>query len=400
MPITLLLDLDDTLLETHTETFFPAYLQALSGAVSHLVPPETMLPALMSGTKRMMANLDPALTLREVFDAYFFKKLGMERDSLQATIDNFYDEVFPTLGSLTKALPEAVRLVDWAFAQGHRVAIATNPLFPRKATEHRLRWAGLPPEKYSFALISSYESFHFAKESIAYFAEMMGQMGWPEDPVLMVGNDTEMDIRPAQQAGFPVFWVKINDEVSPEFAADRPSAIPQGSLDEFRTWLEGIDPQVLQPSYNSPQALLAVMRSTPAALASLTRDLPAPAWTRSSKPDEWCLTEIFGHLRDVDREVNLPRLRKIMADDNPFIASAATDDWVKERQYARQEGHSSLAEFTVERKELLALLADLQSGWKRPARHAIFGPTNLQELVGFIAEHDRAHVKQAREALR
>lgn len=112
------------------------------------------------------------------------------------------------------------------------------------------------------------------------------------------------------------------------------------------------------------------------------------------------MTEIFGHLRDVDREVNLPRLRKIMADDNPFIASAATDDWVKERQYARQEGHSSLAEFTVERKELLALLADLQSGWKRPARHAIFGPTNLQELVGFIAEHDRAHVKQAREALR
>jgi len=395
MPITLLLDLDDTLLETHTETFFPAYFQALSGALSHLAPPETMLSALMSGTKRMLTNLDPALTLREVFDACFYPKLGMQREALQPAIDDFYGEVFPTLGSLTKALPEAVRLVDWAFAQGHRVAIATNPLFPRTATEHRLRWAGLPPEKYPFALISSYESFHFAKESIAYFAEMMGQMGWPEDPVLMVGNDTEMDLRPAQQAGFPVFWAKTNDEVSPEFAL-----VHQGSLDEFRTWLEGIDPQSLQPAYNSPQALLAVLRSTPAALASLTCDLPAPAWTRSPKPDEWCLNEILGHLRDVDRDVNLPRLRKILADDNPFIASAATDDWVKERQYARQDGRVSLAEFTTARKELLALLVDLQSEWKRPARHAIFGPTNFQELVGFIAEHDRAHVKQAREAIR
>ncbi|MBA4379396.1 MAG: HAD family hydrolase, partial [Anaerolinea sp.] len=175
MPITLLLDLDDTLLETRTETFFPAYLQALSGALSHLAPPEAMLPALMSGTKRMLANLDPALTLRDVFDACFYPKVGMQREALQPAIDDFYDEVFPTLGSLTKVLPEAVRLVDWAFAQGHRVAIATNPLFPRTATEHRLRWAGLPPEKYPFALISSYESFHFAKESIAYFAELMGQ---------------------------------------------------------------------------------------------------------------------------------------------------------------------------------------------------------------------------------
>jgi len=395
MTITLLLDLDDTLLETNTETFFPAYLQALSGALSHVVPPETMLPALMSGTKRMMDNLDPALTLREVFNAYFFKKLGMKRDSLQATIDNFYDEVFPTLGSLTKARPEAVRLVDWAFVQGYRVAVATNPIFPLEAIEHRLRWADLPPEKYPFALVSSYERFHFTKEAIAYFGEIMGQMGWPEDPVVMVGNDVDMDLRSAQQAGFPVFWVKNGIEPSPEF-----SATPQGSLGEFRAWLESVDPHTLQPVYNTPQALLAILRSTPAALASLTLDLAAPAWTRQPQPGEWCLTEIVGHLRDVDRDVNLPRLRKVLAEVNPFMAGEVTDDWVKDRQYARQDGRASLAEFTTIRKELLALLDGLLAEWDRPARHAIFGPTSLQELVGFMAEHDRVHVKQAFEAIR
>ena len=395
MTITLLLDLDDTLLETNTENFFPAYLQALSGALSHLVPPEIILPALMSGTRRMMDNLDPSLTLREVFDAYFFKKLGMERDSLQATIDNFYDEVFPTLGSLTTARPEAVPLVDWAFAQGYRVAVATNPLFPLEAIEHRLRWADLPPEKYPFALVSSYERFHFTKEAIAYFGEIMGLMGWPEDPVVMVGNDVDMDLRPAQQAGFPVYWVRNGIETSSEFLL-----IPQGSLGEFHAWLESVDQQTLQPAYNSPQALVALLRSTPAALASLTIDLTAPAWTRQPQPGEWCLTEIVGHLRDVDRDVNLPRLHRLLAETNPFMAGEVTDEWVKERQYARQDGRASLVEFTTIRKELLALLNDLQAEWDRPARHAIFGPTSLQELVGFMAEHDRLHVRQAFKAIR
>ena len=72
---------------------------------------------------------------------------------------------------------------------------------------------------------------------------------------------------------------------------------------------------------------------------------------------------------------------------------------MKERQYARQDGRDSLAQFTAVRKELLALLDGLQAEWNRLARHAIFGPTSLQELVGFMAGHDRLHVKQAFEAI-
>jgi hypothetical protein len=273
--------------------------------------------------------------------------------------------------------------------------VATNPLFPLKAIEHRLRWAGLPPEKYQFTLISSYERFHFVKEAVAYFGEVMGQMGWPEDPVVMVGNDLDMDLRPAQQAGFPIFWVKNGAADAPEFAD-----VPQGQLADLRAWLESVDPRALQPSFDSPTAMLGVLRSTPAALSSLTRGLPAPAWTRSPAPGEWSLTEIIGHLRDVDRDVNLPRLDKILAEVNPFIAGEVTDAWVKERQYASQDGRDSLAAFTALRKELLARLDGLQAEWERSARHAIFGPTTLRELVGFMAEHDRVHVRQACAAMR
>jgi FMN phosphatase YigB (HAD superfamily) len=394
MPITLLLDLDDTLLNTNMDAFIPAYYQALSAALADKVSPEIMLPALVDGTKAMMANMDPALTLREVFDTHFFPKLNVDRLALRERIDHFYDEVFPELGSLTSPIPEAVGLVEWAFAQGHRVIIATNPLFPLKAIQHRLRWAGLSPEKYPFALVTSYETFHFTKEKVAYYPEMLAQLGWPDDPAVMVGDDIEREVKPTQAAGVPVFWVRKPGEVSPE-----PVGVPQGTLISFRSWLEKATLPGLKVSFESPPALLANLRSTPAALATITASLSHQAWRRIPAPAEWCLTEIICHLRDMEREVNLPRLRKVLAEQNPFLVGEATDGWVKERLYADQDGPQALAEFTVARKETLGLLDGLVDEWSRPSRHSIFGPTSLQELVGFIASHDRAHVQQVWKTL-
>ncbi len=395
MPITLLLDLDDTLLNTNMDAFIPAYFQALSGALVDVVAPQVMLPALMEGTKAMLANRDPALTLQEVFDAHFFPRLNMDRPLLQERIDQFYDDVFPGLRSLTTPIPEAVRLVDWAFEQGHRVVIATNPLFPLKAVQHRLRWAGLPPEKYPFALVTSYENMHFTKETVAYYPEMFAQLGWPDDPAVMVGDDIEREVKPTRAAGLPVFWVRKTDEVFAELAG-----VPQGPLESFRGWLEKAEPEALNISFKSSQALLANLRSSPAALATLTSSLPQKAWTKRPAPAEWCLTEIICHLRDVEREVNLPRIRKILAEENPFLPGEVTDVWVKERHCADQDGPQALAGFVEARKQTLALLDGLQIEWSRLARHAIFGTTNLQELVGIVAGHDRVHIQQAWKTIR
>ena len=395
MPITLLLDLDDTLLNTNMDAFIQAYFQALSGALADLVAPDVMLPGLMGGTKAMLANRDPAKTLLEVFYAHFFSKLDQDHTVLQERIDRFYVEVFPRLGSLTTPIPEAVRLVDWAFEQGHRVVIATNPLFPLIAIQHRLRWAGLPPEKYPFALVTSNENFHFTKESIAYYPEVLAQLGWPEDPAVMVGDDIEREVKPTQAAGLPVFWVRKAGEISSELVR-----VPQGPLESFRGWLEKTDPAALKISFERSQALLANLRSSPAALATLTSALPPEAWKRALAPGEWCLTEIICHLRDVEREVTLPRLRKVLAEENPFLVGEVTDVWAKERRYADQDGPQALADFTEVRKQTLVLLDGLQAEWSRPARHAIFGPTTLQELVGFTAGHDRIHIQQAWKTMR
>lgn len=390
---TLLLDLDDTLLDTNMQAFIPAYFSALAAALSDSVSPEMMLPALMGGTKAMMKNEDPSLTLREVFDAYFFPKLGLESAALQQKIDNFYDETFPSLSHVASQRPEAVEFVRWAFEAGHRVAVATNPYFPLKAVQHRMRWAGLPPEEYDFALVSSYETFHFTKEIAAYFPEFLAQLGWPEGPVVMVGNDLEMDLLPARKAGLPVFWMRAGkDDGHPD--------IPQGSFADLRVWLEAGDPASITPTFSTPESILNILRSTPAALSSLVKSLPPAAWERHPEPGEWCLTEILCHLRDVETDVNLPRLQKLLAEDNPFLPGVDSDDWVHARNYAAQDGRLALSSFLDTRHRVMGLLDGEQAHWSRPARHAIFGPTTLLELAGFMAGHDRAHVQQIWKTIR
>jgi len=390
MTLTLLLDLDDTLLDTNLDVFIPAYFQAFSDFLADRVKPDLMLSALMAGTRKMMANSDPSHTLRQIFDAEFFPKIGIERDVLQPRIDRFYEEVFPTLSYLTKPRPEAVRLVEWALAQGYRLAIATNPLFPLVAIHHRMRWAGLPPEHFSFKVVSAYEAFHFAKPHPAYFAEVLGRLGWPEGPVVMVGDNVQNDLPGSHALGLPTYWINATDAPSP----DGIDLAGRGSIAGLRPWLESADLSTLEPVFSTPESLVAVMISTPAAISGLLKRASGPDLTRRPIPNEWSLTEIICHLRDTELEVNLPRLRMLLELDEPFIPARAIAEWAKERSYNDQDFPQALIDFTSARMQLVDSLRGLTVEWQRRARHAIFGPTDLHELVKFMAEHDKLHIRQ------
>ncbi len=156
MTLTLLLDLDDTLLSSNMDNFIPVYFQALGKAMADNVDPQLLLKHLMIGTQAMIAHDSPDETLEEVFSQNFYPYLEKGRDALDPKIVSFYEEIFPTLSYLTKPRPEAVTFVQWAVERGYRIAIATNPLFPRAAIMNRLRWAGLEPDDYPFEVITSF----------------------------------------------------------------------------------------------------------------------------------------------------------------------------------------------------------------------------------------------------
>ncbi|MFC2064037.1 HAD family hydrolase [Chloroflexota bacterium] len=243
------------------DKFIPEYFKVLSDNLKDLVEPELLIKSLMSGTKKMFKKTSPLGSLSDVFSEEFFRMVDVPEEDLRPRLDLFYDEIFPTLEYLTSKKEDAIEFVERSFQEGHTVVIATNPMFPLKAVEHRLRWAGLGPEKFNYSLVTAYEDFHFTKENVAYFPEILGRMGWPEDPVLMVGNDLEMDIKPAMQAGLPVFWVPDQPD-----NASFDNKIPVGQLVDIYPWLDAQPGENLIYSVNDLSAVKYVLYSTPAVI--------------------------------------------------------------------------------------------------------------------------------------
>jgi hypothetical protein len=208
----------------------------------------------------------------------------------------------------------------------------------------------------------------------------------------MIGDELEKDIIASRQLGLPAFWISAQVEIQ-KSSPYAPTA--SGSISDCSQWLDTASTDILQPNYKGSESLKAILSATPAALDTLLTNLSKSAWVLRPAKNEWSLAEIICHLRDVEIEVNLPRLQKVLDENNPFIPGKDTDSWVNERQYIDQDGLVALADFTSARIQVLNMLENIsQDSWNRSARHAIFGPTDLEELINFIASHDQLHLRQ------
>jgi hypothetical protein len=125
-----------------------------------------------------------------------------------------------------------------------------------------------------------------------------------------------------------------------------------------------------------------------------------PDWHLRPAADEWSLTEVMAHMRDVEREVHRPRYQAVIREDNPFIPGVSSDDWASARNYQAQDGRLALDAFLAARRANVALLRSLDPEYgERTGRHAYFGPTTLEELINLAVQHDAAHWEQIQALL-
>ena len=148
----ILFDLDGTLLGNDMDLFLPPYFKMLSARVAHAMPPDAFVAHLMRATELMMAN-DGQGTNEEVFCSAFYPLAGHPREHWEPIFVDFYANDFPALRQFTKCKPEARQVVQQAFDLGLDVVIATNPLFPALAIQHRMKWAGVAD--FAYDLVTS-----------------------------------------------------------------------------------------------------------------------------------------------------------------------------------------------------------------------------------------------------
>lgn len=226
---TILFDLDDTLLGNNMNSFLQNYFPLLSAYVQPLVNADRFLPELMYATQAIINNSDRNATNRDVFWRVFCERNGLQREEVEPFFAVFYEEQFGRLKETTERRPVARELVHWCFDQGLKVVIATNPLFPRRAIEQRLSWAGVGVEEFDYALVTAYENMHSAKPHSAYYREVLNAVEVEPNHALMVGDDWGNDIMPAKKMGMFTYWIPSSDE-APEVAV-KPDG--QGGLEEL-----------------------------------------------------------------------------------------------------------------------------------------------------------------------
>ncbi len=408
MITTLLLDLDDTLLGNDLGTFLPAYFSQLARYLPAEADRQQIIGDVMAATQAMIVQPEPSRVLFDVFSECFTLRTGWPAATWRPIFDRLYAEGYRELQALTTRRPAARALVEWAFSQGYEVAIATSPLFPEAALRQRLRWAGV--DDFPYAVVTSVETSHYSKPRPEYFGELLAMLGRRPGQALMAGNDWENDIVAASAAGIPTFWITPEGhptdsplpgdaQAAPRLGQVAARPVGTGTLEDFLRWAQANLP-ALPETPPSPTALPYLLAGHLAHFWGQLADVPAGGWKRRPAPDEWSATEIVCHLRDVEREVHLPRLHAVVESDNPFIAGADTDPWAAERNYQAEDGPAALEAFSQARQATTRFLGGLPaSAWSRTARHAIFGPTQLAEIVGWTLDHDRIHLAQIKEVL-
>lgn len=214
----ILFDLDGTLLDIDIDAFLRTYFGALGAATQDRYPGVDVLGAILASTARMQAA-HPQMTNREAFNADFLERtsIDLDADEHARVFDDFYRDVFPVLGAGYGPAKGARRAVTTALELGLPVVVATQPIFPRAAIEHRLAWAGLTD--LGLRDLTTYERMHACKPQPEYFREAAAMAGHAPADCLMVGDDRTLDM-PAADTGMRTFYAGTGSVPSADWSGD------------------------------------------------------------------------------------------------------------------------------------------------------------------------------------
>ena len=202
----ILFDLDGTLLPMRQEQFVAYYMPLLAGAYEKQkegVDKKALIAAVWDGYKAMIGN-DGSRTNREAFWEHMEGRLPVPQKEAEEIALDFYRDDFNRAKAVTHPSLWAKKAVKAAKENGGKVYLATNPVFPRCATENRIRWAGL--DAADFEIITTYEDCRFCKPDPRYFSDLLERFSLDPEECLMAGNDVEEDLA-AAKVGISTFLV-------------------------------------------------------------------------------------------------------------------------------------------------------------------------------------------------
>ena len=143
-----------------------------------------------------------------------------------------------------------------------------------------------------------------------------------------------------------------------------------------------------------PGRVAALLGATSDVVAAELEALGEAAGWRPA-PGEWSANECVGHLLEAERRGFAGRIRHILAEDRPTLATWDQPAVAAARRDDLRDGRELAAEFVALRADSLTLVGSLTSAdLGRVGIHPEVGELRVDELLGEWVHHDRNHVRQ------
>ncbi|MBQ3009217.1 MAG: HAD family hydrolase, partial [Oscillospiraceae bacterium] len=194
---------------------------------------DTFVKSIWAGLANMVKN-DGTVPNEERWWQSYTSIFGADARNDEGDFVDFYTNEFNTAKEACGYDERAALAVKTVKEKGFMAILATNPVFPKVATENRMKWAGL--DKNDFELFTTYEDYSYCKPNLEYYLQIMEKTGLKPEECVMVGNDVSEDMI-AEKLGMKVFLLKdclINKENKDI------SAYPQGSFDELIVFIKSL----------------------------------------------------------------------------------------------------------------------------------------------------------------
>ena len=232
---TVLFDLDGTLIDLNQDEFIRLYFVVLLDKLAALgYEKDAMLHILETAIRATKFN-DGSCTNEVRFWKTLDTELGGMRDDVRDAIISIYSDDFADILARTcTAYPRACEILAAARANGLRIILATNPLFPAACTHARIKIGGMSPDDFEY--ITAYENSSYCKPNPAYFTELLSKLGITPEECVMVGNDTKDDFS-AHALGIPVFI--LTDGLINQGKVDLKD-YPHGGVDELISYFNDL----------------------------------------------------------------------------------------------------------------------------------------------------------------
>ena len=154
---------------------------------------------------------------------------------------------------------------------------------------------------------------------------------------------------------------------------------------------------VKEPVADSVRDLVQFLEQTPARITQLIEGLSDSELRWRNSELEFSALENICHLRDLETQGYLPRIKRMLDETDPALADFDGARAAAESNYNREQPDLAFAEFLLARKRNVQKLRSLsEEQLRREGSLEGVGRVTLKRLAEMMHEHDEGHLEDMR----